>query len=693
MTHRAIPKRGHVLSTVAEAYGGAIRKASNMLGRSLVRSDITLPYDIIFGRQHSEPISSVRRSPAEITGWALVSNWVVGVAVGAICKTDTLADAEKLFLLDDANHGLTEHVPSRVRVAAEAILQKAADSDAYAELLPYILDPHGPGSRLSVRRSPETGKARATKRGLGVYYTPADVANYMVHKSLSPLLFATEAPIVLDPACGTGVFLRTALAEWNQQHHDKNQFIYASTALFGIDIDPLALNAAAYVIVHDCWNAIRTYDITPWAAWRKIRTNLKCVDALGIDPPSVAFNTVLPETQSGRNRYPLNIIFPNISDGPHVVIGNPPYADLGNRTDMSALVARFVSLENAPRSSSDLYPLFIEQMIRLTAPSSHGGAFVLPLSIACNTRPQFTSIRRLIKKTPGEWRFAFFDREPHALFGEDVKTRNSILLWTRVAGESTSEIFTGPLRKWRGDTRAAMFGNIDFTQITQDISDGIPKVYGEQQVSALNKLLRPFSGGLGRFVSTINRSRLSNIRSTTTPHVYVGATAYNFLNVFMNLPSATLRTKMPLSEHPLHKITCASAADATRVYALLSSRLAFWWWHIHGDGFHVSTRFLETIPGGIAFHRKMASDKLAALGSELWEGIRHNPIQSINRGRVSIAFNPMQARELLREIDICLIDALEIDAAFESELERFCDRVISAKPAFDGVSQTQGGKE
>jgi hypothetical protein len=56
---------------------------------------------------------------------------------------------------------------------------------------------------------------------------------------------------------------------------------------------------------------------------------------------------------------------------------------------------------------------------------------VVPLSLACNESAQYQACRARIASAPGHWRFAFFDREPHALFGEDVKTRNVIVLWQR----------------------------------------------------------------------------------------------------------------------------------------------------------------------------------------------------------------------------------------------------------------------
>ena len=66
-------------------------------------------------------------------------------------------------------------------------------------------------------------------------------------------------------------------------------------------------------------------------------------------------------------------------------------------------------------------------MWELTRPSRNSSGMVVPLSLAYSSREQMVAIRRAIMGSGGRWRFAFFDREPHALFGEEVKVRNAIV--------------------------------------------------------------------------------------------------------------------------------------------------------------------------------------------------------------------------------------------------------------------------
>lgn len=692
----ATPRKGHVLSTVAESYGGPIRMAVGVLARSLARQNITQHYQDLYHARWSETVSTIVRPSSELAAWSIVANWLVAVASRALSPEGKLSEAEAWFVGDESLPSLSEQASVRSRTIAEAALRDIAEPAALAELLPYILDPHGPGSRLSVRSRPETRTARVRKRAEGVFYTPADVASYMAREVIQTLGGASSTLTILDPACGTGVFLRAALRELQQRSSHNDTFELACSALYGIDIDPWALDATAFVLLHDCYESLVRRGISPRAAWHALRLNLACADTLLVDPARgtseklTRRHTYKTALMSGhvppltldppqKGRTPLDVLFPELANGPHLVIGNPPYATIGSRNDILELMQRFVTLPTRLQARTDVYPLFLEQMTRLASPVAHGGALVLPLSVACNSGSQFVALRTLISRMPGAWRFAFFDREPHALFGEDVKTRNAIVLWTHVPGEEETTIRTGPLRKWRGESRAAMFKNISFTAVSSDIRPGIPKLASPTQATVLQKLSLEQTTLKVR-VSHIGRALLSEAIRSPGPAVYVGATAYNFINVFPTLHKQLVVRPSDLSEHPLYAIRCASSDDALRTYAILSSRLAFWWWHVHGDGFHVSGRHLADFPVGKAFDEASIASSLAHAGSQLWQKLSCQPLQSTNKGRVSLAFNPAVAGELRSDIDRTLLEALGVPTNFSHELDRFVERNTMATP-------------
>lgn len=692
----AVPRKGYVLSTAAELYGAPLRFAAAVLGEAAPSKAAEVVWHRLYARRRIEPVEAQSRTPTELAARMVVGAWAVGVATGHLPKNATLHEAESWFLGDIAEAGYIALVAEGARLEAESALHEIADHKALHDLLPYILDPHGEGSRMSVMLRPETAAARSRKRAEGVFYTPADVASFMAAGIMRHLVDDATPLTVFDPACGSGVFLRAVLSELRRRNPDADEFDLACSCLYGTDIDSWAVNAAAFVVLADCFGAVKARGIAPVTAWHALRLNLAHVNALRLDPgravphdyperiarltcratlktgalPSVAGNNP-PSGSLG-----FHLVFPELAEGTRIVIGNPPYANVGVGNDLLSLSKRFETFQAAPRPTSDMYPLFVEQMTRLTAPNAHGGAMVLPLSIACNTGRQFLGLRRLLARTSGHWQFAFFDREPHALFGEDVKTRNAIVLWTRQGSESDVRISTGPLRKWRGDDRARMLESIGFTPIEADIRLGIPKIEGPLQAAALSRLLTERHTLLHE-VTHIGRATLSDAMHSDASTVFVAATAYNFLSVFLRPRLSTLNGAEELTENPLLALACPSREAALQVLALLSSKIAFWWWHVHGDGFHVSKHVVETMPVGEAFRDAVLAAELTSLGESLWDEVSTNPVVSRNRGRTSLGFSAATLPQLKR-IDELLIETLGLAAEFAGELERFCERVTKA---------------
>ena len=618
----------------------------------------------------------------------------------------TLVDAAEWFGQGIAGSLSAEAAKLSARRQDEAlsVLRSVADPVAIADLLPYILDPHGPGSRLSVMRDPATRTVRERKRSSGVFYTPADVADHMAELALGYLV-PCHPVTVLDPACGTGVYLRAALATLLKIHPEADPLTLAEHSLFGVDIDPWAVDATAYVLLHDVMANGHSGNTPPLVLWHLLRLNLAVADALSLDPAApgpeseIAKNTdrqrrqhlragTMSAAEAGNrrlDRMPVNVLFPPMDRGPHVVLGNTPYAGLGDRSDLTALGTRFRTLLPVTRSV-DLHPLFVEQMVRISAPRS-SGCLVLPLSVAFNTRPQFAALRAMIGRTPGIWRFSFFDREPHALFGEYVKTRNTIASWSRTPDVEATRVMTGPLLKWRGDSRAHLFASIRFTEVAAPISNGIPKLSGELQVAALERL-RQAGGRFKRLLVSLSGVELADAFDGDSRQVFVGSTAYNFINAFRR-PPARFRPAHSISTNTVHALGFEHAEIANAAYAVLSSRVVFWLWHVLGDGFHVTRTFIDDLPIDVGLFSAAAADELAVLGRDLWQRLRNEPLVSCNRGRKSIAFPAAAAADLQRRIDRLIIGATGLPDGFTDELDGFIQAVVTADPrgSFDNPTQ------
>jgi len=585
------------------------------------------------------------------------------------------------------------------------------------DLLPYILEEHGPGSRASVMRDPTTAKARAAKRKEGVFYTPSDVADFMVAHVFNSLPPTNAKAKWIDPATGTGVFLLSIYRTAAKRCTTGEGFAplsYITDCLFGCDISPHALDATAFVLLHECLADVRRRGLAPWSAWHAIRLNLAEIDSMTI----AAASDKAPTSQEGVRRLeikrslveapaswvepvdaplpqephrrtqdlaltapasvPLASLFPEARTGFDALVGNPPYAALGLRPDYQALASEYACLVRGKAAvRENCYPLFIEMMWRMTVPGSSASALVTPLSIAFHSGAQYEDCRHGMYWRGGKWQFAFFDREPHALFGEEVKTRNAILF--RSENSSTpkrgepANIETGPLRKWTSRTRRSLFESIDFTPLEAiNITAEIPKLKGSQQSHAF-ALLRKLPNRLPSWCTSITTCEpLEASSSAALPRVFVGGTAYNFLNVYRAFELDD-RTPYPLSESSIHCLNFRHEQEAQAAFAILSSRLAFWLWHVMGDGFHVASWLFNELPFARSSFSKPQFEQLAALGAKLWAQVQKHRIVSVNAGKQTIAFRPLALNEERDPIDRILIEAAGLPPGFAGEL---CDFIL-----------------
>ncbi|MBN2022579.1 MAG: N-6 DNA methylase [Pirellulales bacterium] len=703
------------MTTVTEERAQHVRQAASLLVPHLENKKANDIFGDVFGsRWDCGHAGGSPEAHSLRSAWALVSMWLVGQLVGAIASNADYRDAEHWFLgsSDERLRSLAALIPNATASESLAELRQPRYDDGFAELLPYVLDTHGPGSRLSVMREPGTKVARSAKRRDGVFYTPADVAEYMAGEVLGDIRKKTKTPKCLDPSCGSGVFLRALLhtAELSSPSKHFDRFAFAQNSLYGFDISALAVEAACFVLLHDTYRDIAAAVPTPWVAWHLLRLNFSVVDSLSVTRKEVAQTKDLerrslalrqlcstPGLRDAQNMglirgkskrfgsdnldtLPIARIFPEAASGFDVLIGNPPYSALKNAPSHLHTAKQFVSFPDRPSGSEMIYSAFIEMMWRLTVQDSSASGLVVPLSIAYHQGKQLTACRLAIMQDIGHWRFAFFDREPHALFGEDVKTRNAILFRVvsrkKARSVNATRFQTGPLQKWTSRNRSGLFASLDFTPINvPDISRGIPKLDGQLQCQAAAILMERtdrFSHGWKKIRTCFPSDACSN---DATPVVFIASTAYNFLNVFR--PHNTCPAlRVPMSENRLFRVEYASEKSACVAFAILSSRLVYWWWHVHGDGFHVARWLLESIPFCDSSFSKGDREKLAACGGRLWDQLQSHQVVSLNRNRVTIAYRPLACESERDEIDAILTRAAAVPQCFCTELRRFVHNVV-----------------
>jgi hypothetical protein len=527
---------------------------------------------------------------------------------------------------------------------ADAFLQRVCSNADIGPLLPYLLDTYGRTSRLDVIRDETLRGQRNARKAIGSFYTPADVAYFMAAAIArdAGAKGSRERPTMwFDPAAGSGVFLAACLRR-EKDLGLANVVDFAIHNLFGTDISPQACDFAAFTVLSEIAGDATA---TPRTLWRSIRHNIIALDSLSL----------LDRRLGGRDG--LKRVFPNM-DGPIRLICNPPY------TSASSDPPR---VSGAPVRS--LYLPFVEMAWRIADGPSDASSLVVPLALGANTTAEHRRTRAAMSNAGGRWTLLFFDRQPHALFGEEAKTRATIAI--RRPGPLPADIWTSGLLKWTSRQRRQIFSEGRAVDLGRaKIARLVPKLASNEEVRLYARLSEYRLRRPDR--PTIERAAPDEIVGTALSNdVFVGGTAYNFLNIFRNYPDH-LSWRGELSSSGIHKLRFASGIDADVATALLSSRTAFWLWHAECDGFHVPSWFLEDLPLLDLTFNKAERLELAGLGKQIWARLQNDIVVSNNRNRLTFAFRPSQlgrARDRSDEIILASLGATEAELRMLGEFE------------------------
>ena len=606
--------------------------------------------------------------PERRLAWNLVGQWLTGYALGALDRTSTVAHANEWFQVSSTKQ--SRNIPDH---SLASLANQLSSAECFA-LLPYLLDPLAMGTRRGTLTSDEQVPSRRMRKNDGIFYTPADVASFMARRLIKNSQDVVPST-ALDPAAGSGVFLRAAASE----HPNPEECRY-----FGIDLAPLASDFTSYVLLaslgHEGWPS-------PWARWHSVRIDQATTDTLFLSSNlaekdqvavrrSVATRkeillaleagVTVPHAAVGEPVSDLVGCFPELEQGSQLILTNPPYSPLGNRAHDPKFLARYTLLsEGGASPSTNVYSLFVEQSIKFL---SKGGKFsaVVPLSITFSSDRIARCLRRMISCQGGRIEFMSFDRTPDALFGDDVKTRNAIV---SICPHPRNVTETTGLMRWTSKTRSEMFSSVRTVPIQTSIVDYVPKLNSTDEANFythLNQTDRTLQ-------SWIQRSRGVAVaqRDQVRPSLWIAQTAYNWIGCAADSrPLAVFGhdSSSSFNVHEFVDIECALAA-----YAIVACRTSYFLWRVIGDGFHVTNQFIANLP--VPVDSKTVHELFVA-GEEMWRAAQSNPVISRNRSKNSVSLRP--PRDLVEVADRILLRALNVRCPFN--LEEWYEQSVVVDP-------------
>lgn len=327
------------------------------------------------------------------------------------------------------------------------------------------------------------------------------------------------------------------------------------------------------------------------------------------------------------------------SGGFDAVIGNPPY--ISKRKLSQYKFSGF--------TTDSCQDIFAPCMERAAAMTHANGAFAMIVPIAFQFSDDYKLARHIIAKLcPRRW-VTSFSRRPSALF--DAGVRPSIVLGLR-SGEP--RIATGFTRRWQSEFRPHLFQTMRVTEIQDPGETAWPRIgYGE--LGELYKKMTASSGTLGNSISRSGDS------------LGFKQTALYYMSVFVEDPPAWDLSGNRIPQTQIGRLTFRDDKTRDIAHLALSGRLAFWWWSITSDDFHVTGAGLRSLP--IALNAlKPIEEKLIKLGHHLQQLQMESPLVTKYNGMYVGNYDMLACRKITDKSDKLILDQLGLSKHWKAIL-------------------------
>ena len=620
---------------------------------------------------------------------AILSVWLMAVSTGYLINKSKLYDSISWFIngKDTLNLKIINNWLSSVDISP---IQNLRYDDRFLEIFPYLLEIFETNNEIFLR-----GDQRLKKRKHGIFYTPSDVAFYMVKSSAENIRNDYLSSRWIDPSCGTGVFLRTIMEYYLKQNiiscNISSLVSFFTQHIYGIDISKSAVQSSVFTILTFCLSESRDKIISPWNEWQKIRGNIVVYDSTKIKNNQsksidINFKKRRIDTKTKCNfdlnnenciKEPMDStsimdIFPEIEDGFTHFVTNPPYSKKVAEISRIQKPLFNKQIKTNPSTYSSFLD-FIRMMWLFCNSEKRSCSIVVPLSITYNSAKSFVDLRKQIDRTKGHLYFANFDRTPDSLFGDDVKTRNTIIFYySNFLKDNCTNFYTTSLLRWNSRKRRYLFKNISFIKLKRgNISQLIPKIGSEVEAEVYKKLLRL----RGKCKTNIAVDFLKK-GEPYKYHIYKGKTSYNWLSVYLTNPYSELQE--PSKHTTLDVMYFHKKEDALLIFGLLLSKISYWLWRVEGDGFHLTKNFIMKLPFLCNEFSPKEKDTIINNAIELWNKMREKPITTKNSDVVSVTYCPYNIGNNLDIIDKIILKHYGFRQEYHCYFKDFVNNTIIA---------------
>ncbi|MBL8792560.1 MAG: N-6 DNA methylase [Planctomycetia bacterium] len=411
---------------------------------------------------------------------------------------------------------------------------------------------------------------------------------------------SVERVTILDPTCGDGAILWAAqqiLREIRQACGALGQ--PTKSNLYGVDVRDEA--------VAECRRTL--------AQAGSESTNIVVGDALTAECWRHAFPAV---SQAG---------------GFDVIIGNPPYL----AADRDAAPPELRTAD-----CPDIYAWVLERAVGLLKSGGRAG-MIVPLSLAFSR--SFETCRRLLFESYASNWFSAYGRIPSALFDFDIRVRNVIHFGQKDHGEvrNAGQAMTTRLHRWYDEARPQLFPLLHYVPFRPECWQGrVPLLPSPALAEAMEQR---------RAATTVCLADC--LAAAPTPHaLWYKKTAYNWLTFCRVLPPCYDADGLPVPQSQFDVLYFATAWQRDLAFLLLNGKLAFAYWTVVGDDFHVARWMFGGFPIDLPAIPPAVRRALLPLVPRLERAMRRATAFKRNAGKRVGTYNLARCRAVTDQSDL-----------------------------------------
>ena len=302
------------------------------------------------------------------------------------------------------------------------------------------------------------------------------------------------------------------------------------------------------------------------------------------------------EWKSTHQPFHWFIEFPEVfqSGGFSCAVGNPPY--VAKRKVKGYSYSGFAT-DDAP----DIYAPCVERAADICSPDGYM-AMIVPISSQFSR--DFVSLRDRLDQSCRTLWVSTFSRNPAALFDAGVGVRSTIMIAAR--GVEKPVHYVTKTHRWYEEFRPALFETLAYVPLPNTF------VTDEQSWS---RMVTDSNVEMVRLLRERSTGTLANcIDSKGAYQVGAKSIALYWLSCYDKEPPSFDLSGKPIPHTAVKGMRFASERDQMIALAILSSKIALFWWATHGDDFNVTTGVLTSLPINPRDLAKDDADRLEVLG-------------------------------------------------------------------------------